>query len=283
MTKRTIRMGVALAALAPIGLIVTACGSGSSSPTTQSSPTTSSSSAMALPSYTNAWHTAFASPASGTTVTGNDLTVAVNATGYKLSCGWAGKANQSGIGHYHLMLDKSLVNMFCTPQATVSMQNIQPGPHTLEVVPALNDHSTVMGHGQAITFNYQPTNPLPPITAKRYAGPPKITIVSPANGQTVSGNFPVQVKITNFTPSCDLYGKLDVAGFGHWHVNWDTTSGAMGGMATMAGMSCTKTMQLSTAGLAPGSHHKLIAYIADNLHAAAMPMVSDAVDIKVGG
>ena len=34
-------------------------------------------------------------------------------------------------GHYHVLLDGSLINMFCTPTAVVPLQNVKPGMHTL--------------------------------------------------------------------------------------------------------------------------------------------------------
>lgn len=47
------------------------------------------------------------------------------------------------MGHYHIMLDQSLINAFCDLNASVSLQNVSPGPHTLTVVPAGNDHSMI--------------------------------------------------------------------------------------------------------------------------------------------
>ena len=47
--------------------------------------------------------------------------------------GGAGKDNKPGIAHYHVLLDKSLINMFCKPTATISMQNVKPGMHELAV------------------------------------------------------------------------------------------------------------------------------------------------------
>ena len=52
-------------------------------------------------------------------------------------------------------------------------------------------------------------------------------------------------------------------------------------MMTMAGMSCGRTLHASTAGLKPGSTHKLIALLADNAHAPIMPAVADSVTVRV--
>jgi len=90
------------------------------------------------------------------------------------------------------------------------------------------------------------------------------------------------VQINNFKPSCDLLGKPDVAGYGHWHLNLDTTSGAMNGMGTMAAMSCTATVHTSTVGLNAGQTHSLIAILVDNGHAPLNPPISDKVDVTIG-
>jgi hypothetical protein len=64
-------------------------------------------------------------------------------------------------------------------------------------------------------------------------------------------------------------------------LNLDTMKGPMMGMMTMVAMSCEKTLQASTAGLKPGSTHKVIALLADNAHAPVMPEVADSVEVKV--
>lgn len=238
---------------------------------------------MQLPPYAKDMKIAIVSPAGGTMVTANALTVAVAATGYTLTCDFAGKANQQGTGHYHVLLDKSLVNMFCTPTATISMQNVSRGMHTLTVVPALNDHSEVEENAKSITFDYEPTNPPPAITDATLAGKPSITILSPKNGDTVSGSFDIVVQVTNYNLSCDLMGKPDVAGYGHWHANLDTMSGPMMGMGTMLGMSCATTFHATTAGLKAGETHTIIALLTDNGHAPLNPAVDSQVTVKIGG
>jgi len=54
------------------------------------------------------------------------------------------------------------------------------------------------------------------------------------------------------------------------------------GMGGMMGMSCTNTIQASTAGLMPGSTHTLIALLVDNEHAPLMPMVTSEVTVRIG-
>lgn len=224
---------------------------------------------------------AVSSPASGTKVTGNEVTLKVTATGYDLTCDLAGKPTQEGKGHYHIEIDKSLVNMYCTPEATVSMQNVKPGKHTLTVVPAQNDHAEVHDNAVSIDFDYQPTAAKPEIKDATSAGKPSIKIVSPKAGDTVSGKFDIVVEVQNYNLSCDLYGKPSVAGYGHWHVNLDSTAGPMMGMMTMTGMSCEKVFQASTDGLKSGSTHTLIALLLDNGHAPLEPENSSKVEVKI--
>jgi hypothetical protein len=74
---------------------------------------------------------AIVSPTPGTKVTGNSVTVQVRVTGYKDTCALAGKhatvMQATTTGHYHVLLDGSLINMYCTPAAVVSLQNVKPG------------------------------------------------------------------------------------------------------------------------------------------------------------
>jgi len=234
----------------------------------------------ALPTGAKDMRVTITSPAPGTTVTGNSVTVHVQATGYRDTCALAGKQvmamEATTTGHYHVLLDGSLINMFCTPAAVVSLQNVKPGMHTLTVVPALDDHAQVDANARSIMFDYAPAAPLPALTGMMTMHKPSITIVSPKPGATVVGTFTVVVRITNYRPSCTLFGKPNLDGWGHWHLNLDTATGGM------MGMSCTNTIQASTAGLMPGSTHTLIALLVDNEHAPLMPMVTSEVTVRIG-
>ena len=132
-----------------------------------------------LPMGAEHMHVAITSPASGTTVTGNSVTVHVRVTGYTDTCALAGKQvtgmEASTTGHYHVLLDGALVNMFCTPAAVVSLQNVRPGMHTLTVVPALDDHAQVTKNARSVMFDYAPAAPLPALTAVTTTGQPSIT------------------------------------------------------------------------------------------------------------
>src|SRR5215467_1119393 len=126
-----LRVGVGMAAVA---LVAAACGSpGSTSAAAghAKSPMPKMSSEMPMPSPSMSMgggmlpmgakhmHVAVTSPASGTKVTANSVTVHVRVTGYKDTCALAGRPLMVGMeatatGHYHVLLDGSLINMFCT-------------------------------------------------------------------------------------------------------------------------------------------------------------------------
>ncbi len=238
--------------------------------------------AMEMPAFASGFQLALTSDAAGGTVTENEVTIDVAATGYELSCDWAGKALNEQFGHYHLLLDGALVDMRCDPTTTVSMQNVAPGQHTIAVVPALNDHLEVMDNMQMIEFTYEPTAPLPEIVDAAVTGDSAIRIVSPQPGEVVTGEFDVVVELDNYELSCDLYGKPGLIGYGHYHLNLDTTDGPMMGMASMLGMGCTNTFTVSTAGLESGSTHTVIALLADNGHAPLMNAAPAEVEVTVG-
>ncbi len=277
------------AAVGALVLVAAACskgsstsaaeGSGSTKPSESTMPSGSSGEMMMQPGAAK-MHVSIASPSSGFVLTGNTLDLKVDVSGYKDSCAYAGTQDREGIGHYHVQLDGSLINMFCTPKAKVSMQNVSPGQHTIEVVPAQDDHTEIMDNAVEMPFTYKPSSPLPEITAAANGGQPSIQILEPADGATLSGTFTVKVAFTDFTSSCDLLGKPDVAGYGHWHVNIDSMSGPMMGMGTMLGMACTDTFTGSTIGMQPGSTHTLFALLVDNGHAPID--VFDKFDFTVG-
>jgi plastocyanin len=213
--------------------------------------------------------------AAGDVVTGNEIVMAVQPVGYEFSASHAGTSPVDGLGHYHVVLDGGLVNMFAAPDARISLQNVTPGPHTLMVVPAMNNHMPVPEGAAVIEFDYQPEAPLPEITAGE-AGTPTITIESPASGETVSGEFDLTISTTDFTLSEDLFGKPNLDAFGHWHVFIDGAEG----MGTMAGMAGGDTFTVSADALTPGPH-TFIAVLVDNLHAPFDPPIATAVELEV--
>ncbi len=290
----------AAAGVGTLALVAAACSSGhpsaAASHSTSPMPEMSSSMPMASPSMSMGggmlpmgarhMHVTIVSPAAGTKVTGNSVTVHVRVTGYKDTCALAGKhvmgMEATTTGHYHVLLDGALVNMYCTPAAVVSLQNVKPGMHTLTVVPALDDHQQVTPSARSIMFDYAPAKPLPAVTGMMPMGKPSITVLSPKPGATVAGTFTVRVRIKDYRVSCALFGKPNLHGYGHWHLNLDTATGGMMGMGGMMAMSCTNTIRASTAGLMPGSTHTLIALLVDNEHVPLMPLVAARVTVRIG-
>src|SRR5581483_9777657 len=210
-------------------------------------------------------HLKVLSPKNGLTLTGNTLATDVSITRFKVDCRYAGTANRKGIGHYHVELDKSLINMFCGPRARISMLDVKPGRHTVQFIPAANDHADDLKATKQIGFTYKPSRPLPAVKALSFSGKPQVRIVSPRPGSTVHGSFDLVVAVKNFRLSCALYGKPQVQGYGHWHANVDTTSKGMMGMGTMLGMSCARSFHVSLAGIKPGQH-TFFAILEDDAH-----------------
>src|SRR5258707_11542606 len=219
-----------------LALVAAACSSGhpsaAASHSTSPMPEMSSSMPMASPSMSMGggmlpmgarhMHVTIVSPAAGIKVTGNSVRVQVRVSGYKDTCALAGKHVMGMMGtttgHYHVLLDGALVNMFCTPAAVVSLQNVKPGMHTLTVVPALDDHQQVTPSARSVSFDYAPARPLPALTGTMNMGKPSITIVSPRPGATVLGTFTVRVRIRHFKGTSALFGKPNLEGNGHWHL-----------------------------------------------------------------
>ncbi len=262
---------IAIAAVSAV-----ACGGSTATSTVSPSPHM----AIELPPWAMSMKVSIQSPADGAKITDNTVPVHVSTTGFQATCA-SGFAPVQGEGHYHLLIDKSLVDMFCSPDATLSMQNLQPGKHTITAQPALTNHMDVEMNAQSVTIDYEPTHPLPALTAASFSGSPSIKILSPAAGTHVSGDFDISVQVTNFNVTCALEGKPDVAGYGHWHVNLETLNGGMMGMETMARMSCQGVLHMSTLNF-PAGKHKLIVYLTDDQHAPLMPEITDSVDIVFG-
>jgi hypothetical protein len=272
-----------LAAFGVLALVAAACSSGNednAAPAGASATgATGATGQMEMQPGAENMHVDFVSPERGFVLTGNTLKFEVKTSGYSDSCDTAGKPVAGGEGHYHILLDGSLINMFCTAKGSVSMQNVAPGEHMLEAVPAQNDHAEVHDNAVELPFMYEPSNPLPEIT-EPVTGTPTIQILEPQDGATLSGDFDVMVRITDYEDACSLLGKPDVPGYGHWHVNIDSMTGPMMGMGTMLGMACTNTFHGSTVGLDAGSTHTLFALLTDDGHAPID--VFDQIQFTVG-
>lgn len=211
-------------------------------------------------------------------VTTSTLALQVTASGYQLDARYAGTPDLAYVGHYHEILDGSLIDM--TPlrdgnRDTVSMVGVIPGLHTLTIVPANNDHSMVMSAAVSIPFYYEGTY-LPEPGAPGFTAPASIQITSPANGSTVQGSFfYMTANVQNFEFSQVCFGKTDVAGVGHWHIFLDHPM--MANMLTMAG---GDTQMVSILGVAPG-WHTFYAVLVGNDHMPIMPMTVAMVTVFV--
>ena len=103
-------------------------------------------------------------------------------------------------------------------------------------------------------------------------------MLAPDNSATVGEHFEVVLGWANFRPSCDLMGKPDVAGYGHWHLFIDTLKKSL---TTVLERGCTHRYTAFTDGLAPGTH-TLYAVLTDSLHAPIPPaqMASDTIHVS---
>jgi ribosomal protein L24E len=271
-----------LAPMASIAVLAAGCGGGSNEsqappakPQVKSTPAPS----QKMPSVDTGAELTVRSPSPDTVVTANRVPFRVGLSNFKVDCRFAGTPNRQGVGHYHVMLDGALINMFCSDSDKVSLQNVKPGRHELAFVPAVDDHTDDLGAEKKVGFTYQPKAAPKAIAGEESPGKPSIRILSPKAGATVHGSFDLRVAPRNFEFSCDLYGKPNVAGYGHWHANVDSTTKGMMGMATMLGMSCARSFHVSLAGLSPGKH-TFYAILEDNQHAPT-PKAQDSVTLNV--
>jgi hypothetical protein len=272
--------------LAGAALIAAGCGGGSNgSGSSQPASTAKSVAAQPapsggkMPSVDTGATLAVTKPGPGAVVTANSVPFDVRLSHFKVDCRFAGTSNRTGVGHYHVMLDGALINMFCSDTSRVSLQDVKPGKHTLAFVPADNTHVDDLKAERKISFTYRPSKPLRAIQPEENAGRPAIRITSPRPGASVHGDFDFKVAPRNFEFSCALYGKRNIAGYGHWHANVDSTTKGMMGMATMLGMSCQRSFHVSLAGIKPGKH-TFYAILEDNQHAPT-PKAQASVTLNV--
>jgi hypothetical protein len=186
------------------------------------------------------------SPSNGDTITSTDIPASVQVSNFTLSTPDVGLPDKDGEGHIHVMLDGMnmgvLFNFYTTPQFTLPGEGIKPGQHTLTFDLASNTHMDMEDTVTSVTVNYQPLAVQPAPQANQSSAAPEVSIVWPSDGATVGPLFTLRVNKKNFTPSLQLEGKPNLAGYGHYHVivdmpMMDTSGGAgMDGMMSMAGM-----------------------------------------------
>ena len=105
------------------------------------------------------------SPKPGETITTDSIEVRVRVSNFDLSCRRAGRPDEDGAGHLHVMLDGmtmgTLTNFYCRRTFTIPGSGLTPGLHTLIVDLATNTHMDMMETAQQVEINYQPANPRP--------------------------------------------------------------------------------------------------------------------------
>src|SRR5229473_1072784 len=188
------------------------------------------------------------SPKAGDTITSTDIPVSVQVSNFTLSPADVGLPDKDGEGHTHVLLDGMNMgvhfNLYTSPTFTPPGQGIKPGQHTLTFDLASNTHEDMEDTVTNVTINYQPATAKAAPQASATISTPEVTVVWPPNGATVGPLFTLQVTKNNFTPSLELEGKPNLAGYGHYHVfvdmpMMDMTGGGgqgMEGMMSMAGM-----------------------------------------------
>jgi hypothetical protein len=180
------------------------------------------------------------SPSNGDTVTSTDIPVSVQVSNFTLSTPDVGLPDKDGEGHIHVMLDGMnmgvLFNFYTTPQFTLPGQGIKPGQHTLTFDLASNTHVDMEDTVTSVTLNYQPLAAQAAPQANASNAAPEVSIVWPPDGATVGPVFTLRVNKKNFTPSLQLEGKPNLAGYGHYHVFVDMPMMDMGGGHDMEGM-----------------------------------------------
>jgi hypothetical protein len=186
------------------------------------------------------------SPKAGDTITSTDIPVTVQVSNFNLSTADVGLPDKDGEGHIHVMLDGMnmgvLFNFYTSTNFTLLGQGMKPGQHALTFDLASNTHEDMEDTVTTVRINYQPATAKAAPQSSASVGTPEVTVVWPPDGASVGPVFTLQVSKTNFTPSLELEGKPNLAGYGHYHVFVDMpmmpTTGDQGdmGMMSMAGM-----------------------------------------------
>lgn len=161
-----------------------------------------------------------AAPAAGSTISGGKIDVAVKASNFKIECADVGQPGTPAMqGHVHAMVDgmdmAHLSNMYCSDHFTISTAGLKPGKHMLTVVLADDAHAMAsMPTSVPFEVDSASTQALPPPSNEK----PTIAILSPKSGDKVGRKFDLKLAAQHANTSCDLEGRADVAGTGHFHV-----------------------------------------------------------------
>jgi hypothetical protein len=198
------------------------------------------------------------SPASGRTLTTDDIAVTFDVADFTVDCTQSGRPEQAGVGHIHVMVDGLLVNLGCAERFTISGYGLASGTHTLVALLADNRHHNLVKSNE-ITIDYRPEHPQP-LPRGIALGTPGAQLVSPPDGATVPVKFAVVVNAVNFVPVGDLSAKPNVAGYGQWLVRID-------GHDVSYGLGTTFDVDLTAWG--PGRHTIAVLPVQNDHHGFA--------------
>ncbi len=209
------------------------------------------------------------SPTEDQVLTSTDIPVTVAVANFKLSDAAVGRPDKAGEGHIHVMVDGMnmgvLFNFYTSNSFTLSGAGLTPGRHKLIFDLASNTHMDMADTAKEVTIDYQPLAPIPLPAPVAVTGPASVEVLSPVNNSTQKPQFTIVVKPTNFTPSFELEGKPNIAGYGHYHVVIDmpvmsgdsmaTTGDSMAmSMAGMIGMPGTNSIPIDLSDWPAGKH-----------------------------
>src|SRR5260370_11126196 len=232
------------------------------------------------------------SPQAGENVTSTDIPVSIQVSNFSLSSADVGLPDKDGEGHIHVMLDGMnmgvLVNFYTSPTFTLAGQGMKPGQHTLTFDLASNTHVDIEDTVTNVPINYQRATAKAAPQASSSSGTPEVTVVWPPNGATVGPLFTIQVSRNNFTPSFELEGKPNLAGYGHYHVFVDMPmmdrTGGQGdmGMMSMAGMPATDSIPVDLRAW-PNGQHTITAEPVQNDHTPIQAAKEAMITITLQG
>jgi hypothetical protein len=226
-------------------------------------------------------------PRPGQIVTTPELAIHVAVRHFHLDSRYAGTPDTVGLGHFHEIIDGRLIDMSPLPpdstRDTVSMVGIEPGHHTLTIVPAGNDHQEVAAAAVNVPFTYAGSY-LPEPSGYMGTGAPSIRLSAPTDEVTVTGStLGLTAQVGNFVLCGDCFGKTNVAGEGHWHVFLDLPPTAMDPMTMMPHMMTMAGDTTTTVSLVavPNGTHTITAVLVGNDHMPTMPMAMSTININV--
>src|SRR5688572_1768837 len=223
---------------------------------------------------------AVVSPTDGSTFSNNEFALVVDTNGFDLSTAGMGKGDVAGQGHLHVYLDDVLVNYYATPNINISMENKEPGTHTIKVVPSQNSHREIDENAETIEVNWQPTSPPPVVQPANFAGEPTVQILDPQPDANVGDSVRVRINVKSFNLNADLMGKDGVDGYGHWHVHLATGTPDDDDPGSLLAMGAVKDFTLNTSGLEKGAIYTFVVQLTENGH-SPISGASDQIQIRV--